>query len=495
MPLKSPKQLTWLPETVLVTLGHRPEASEFTFGVKHGWEGSAAKNTVRPTKCHSPWRTTVKKASGETKKRLEAVMSIATEINKKGGRALLVGGAVRDMLLGYDDCKDLDIEVFGIEEQDLREIISSQWKVNEVGALFSVLKVKGLEIDVALPRKERKSGRGHRGFETWTDSQMSVQQAAARRDFTINAISVDPLTGELIDPVGGVADLEGKVLRHVSEKFAEDPLRVLRAARFVSRFDLVVAQETVALCQELYKEMDALPQERIWGEIKRILTESERPGNALHFLKACGWQDVFPGLAELKQETLWDETAHALDAIASCSSSMLREDLLACGLAALVAQTAAIKGEAACRVSLEELTLQKKGVHQAAELALACSVVTSLEAADVTDEFVRKLALQVNRIDLLDVVARAVNFENTPICEIILEKARRLGVEKNPPRPLVGGKDLLALGVSSGPQVGKLVRSLFQLQLEGQISSFEEGMVCAKKLLESATTPVTSKFT
>src|SRR5690349_8602662 len=172
---------------------------------------------------------------------LETATAIARAVRDAGGRALIVGGWVRDRLLGRD-AKDIDIEVFGLPADRLKTLLARIGSVNTVGESFTVYKVAGL--DVSLPRRESKVGRGHKGFEVTGDPTLSIEDAARRRDFTINAISWDPLTGGYLDPFGGRDDLDHRVLRVVDPRtFAEDSLRVLRAIQFAARFEATMEAE------------------------------------------------------------------------------------------------------------------------------------------------------------------------------------------------------------------------------------------------------------
>ena len=166
----------------------------------------------------------------------EKILRLAHAVGEAGGRALLVGGCVRDRLLGRG-VKDWDVEVYGVEPARLRELLGRFGRVNVVGEAFTVYKL-GQDLDVSLPRRERKTGRGHRAFYIEGDPSMSFEDAARRRDFTVNAILEDPLTRAIIDPFHGREDIAAKLLRAVApETFVEDSLRVLRAAQFAARFD------------------------------------------------------------------------------------------------------------------------------------------------------------------------------------------------------------------------------------------------------------------
>src|SRR5436190_9536766 len=198
----------------------------------------------------------------------EPILALANAVRDAGGRAMLVGGCVRDELMGRQ-AKDWDLEVYGVEPARLRELLDQFGEVNVVGEAFTVYKI-GAHLDVSLPRRERKSGRGHRGFVIEGDPSMTITEATSRRDFTVNAILKDPLTEEILDPFEGRADIERGILRAVSrDTFPEDSLRVLRAAQFAARFEFRVEPDTAELCPKI--DLSDLPSERIWGEIEKLL--------------------------------------------------------------------------------------------------------------------------------------------------------------------------------------------------------------------------------
>src|SRR4030095_412765 len=198
----------------------------------------------------------------------EKVLAISKAVCKADGRALLVGGCVRDLLMDREP-KDWDVEVYGIEPNKLRDLLDQFGSLNVVGEAFTVYKL-GADLDVSLPRRERKSGRGHRAFVIEGDPSMTIEEATRRRDFTINALLEDPLTAEIIDPFHGREDIGSGILRAVSlDTFAEDSLRVLRAAQFAARFEFRVHPETVELCRTI--DLSDLPAERVWGELGKLL--------------------------------------------------------------------------------------------------------------------------------------------------------------------------------------------------------------------------------
>ena len=220
-----------------------------------------------------------------------AVRGIAAMARDAGGRALLVGGCVRDAIRGICG-HDYDLEVYGIPSEKLYSMLSSRFSVNKVGMSFGVMKIGGLDIDVSLPRRESKTTPGHRGFLVDTIPGLPYHEACARRDFTINSILADPLTGEIIDPFKGVADIENRIIRHVSDHFSEDPLRVLRAMQFAARFGYDIAPETIAECSRMTPEN--LPAERLAGEWEKLLLKGSKPSLGLAFLRGCGWIRHYP---------------------------------------------------------------------------------------------------------------------------------------------------------------------------------------------------------
>lgn len=247
------------------------------------------------------------KKYSESKKKLEIYLpdyvdDILKDITQSGGKALIVGGAVRDAILGKSP-KDIDFEVYRLSYDQLNNILSKYGKADLVGQMFGVIKFvgkDGSDFDFSLPRKDSKSGVGHKDFSVEISGDLTPIEAAARRDFTINAISYDPITHEIVDPFNGRADLENKILRHTSNAFSEDPLRVLRGMQFASRFGFEIAPETAKLAESIRDEFKHLPKERIYEEFKKLVTKGIEPGKALDFLYSTGWSKNFPEIHDLK---------------------------------------------------------------------------------------------------------------------------------------------------------------------------------------------------
>ena len=223
---------------------------------------------------------------------------VARLVAEKGGRTFYVGGFVRDALLHREN-KDVDIEVHGVTPKELEQILDSLGQRMTIGESFGIFGLKGYSLDIAMPRKEEARGQGHKDFDIFVDPFIGTEAAARRRDFTFNALMQDVLTEEIVDHFGGIEDLKAGVLRHVNDRsFAEDPLRVLRAAQFAARFGFRAAEETVSLCRRM--QLQHLPQERIEGELKKALLKAERPSIFFEVLREMDQLDVwFPEVKAL----------------------------------------------------------------------------------------------------------------------------------------------------------------------------------------------------
>lgn len=439
---------------------------------------------------------------------------IAQLVKNAGGRALLVGGCVRDELLGCE-CDDIDIECFGIEPDVLIKELSSRYELDLVGASFCVIKLLRENVDVALPRRETKLGLGHRAFETECDPSLSVRDAAARRDFTINAIYKDPLTGEFVDPWGGKDDLEKRILRHVSPHFSEDPLRVLRGMQFVARFGLEAAAETIEICRAM--AIENLARERLFEEWAKLLLKGTKISKGLEFLRATGWVKYYPELERLigceqdpnwhPEGDVWNHTLCCLDAFALEREKRSeegrgdrREDLIV-GFAVLCHDF----GKPACTrydpvkkrirslghddagveptVSfLERLTNEEKLLKEVPPLVRFHMRPFSMWRDKSSDSAIRRLAAKVVRIDRLVRVAAADDLGRPPYpsspehLQWLADQARRLEVESAAPFPIVRGRDLIALGMKPSVEFGKILSALYEAQLDGKFSTLEEAI-------------------
>ena len=443
-----------------------------------------------------------------------AMATLCSDVKAAGGRALLVGGCVRDAVLGLP-VKDLDIEVYGIPPGRLREIVSARFPFDLVGHAFPVLKVHRLPIDVSLPSRRSTASEGAGGLDDLCDPGMSQQEAASRRDFTMNAMMLDPDTQEIIDPYGGLKHLAAGVLRHTSDKFGEDPLRVLRGMQFAARFEMEVAPETVSLCRSLTAA--GVASERIFEEWKKLILKGRRPSRGLTFLRHCGWVRYFPELEPLigceqdpdwhPEGDVWTHTLHCMDAFAAERIGEEKEDLIV-GLAVLchdfgkpatttreqgrvVSKGHEPAGEGPTRSFLGRLTNQHDLVEGVVPLVLTHLRPQALFDAQAGDSAIRRLARQVERIDRLVRVARCDQmgrpprrFDGFPAGDWLLTRARALEVEQAAPKPLVMGRHLLELGVTQGPRVGRILEACYEAQLDGAFATVEQGIAYARRLIQ-----------
>ena len=456
----------------------------------------------------------------------DKVIALARAVRDEGGRALLVGGCVRDALMGNEP-KDWDLEVYELAPERLREILDRFGPVNVVGEAFTVYKL-GPDLDVSIPRRERKSGRGHRGFVIEGDPGMSIADAARRRDFTINAILMDPLTGELIDPFGGRADIEARVLRAVSaETFVEDSLRVLRAAQFASRFEFQIEPETVALCRTM--DLSDLPAERVWGELEKLLLRSPRPSVGLNWLKELGAvEQVFPEIQSLigvPQDPEWhpegDVFVHTLLAV-DRARELIDELPYARQVTVMLATLAHDFGKPPTTQFLEgrwrsrghegagvEPTmrfLDRINVHTIDGYDVRRQVIALVrehlkpgefykKRVEVGEGAFRRLARRCEP-DLLYRVAKADSlgrnadwvprdkWYGAEAQEWFAQRAKELNVEQGPPQALLLGRHLLQLGVEPGPRMGEITREVYEMQLDGRVRSLDDAITEARKLID-----------
>lgn len=449
-----------------------------------------------------------------------SVERIAEAVRARDGRALVVGGWVRDRLLGLKS-KDIDLEVFGLESQVVRDLLERFGQVNAIGESFTVYKIG--DIDVALPRRESKAGRGHRGFIVQGDPGMSVEEAARRRDFTINAIAFDPLTGEYIDPYNGRADLSRRLLRVVdAATFGDDSLRVLRAIQLAARFELGVEPATRALCRDI--PLDDLPAERVWGEVEKLLRQAQRPSIGLALALDLGTVTrLFPELLALvgcPQEPEWhpegDVWIHTLMVVDEARRRI--DDLdhprqLTVMLGALCHDLGKPPTTAVIDGRIRSMDHEQAGVEPARALLDRLNIHT-IDGFDVRGQVLgsvahhlkplaffkanervgdgafRRLAQKVNlellaRVAVSDCLGRGGRFDCSGV-DWFLERARELGVEHEAPAPLVKGRHLLALGVPAGPGMGPLLREIYERQLDGRITNVAEGIDAARELLAAA---------
>ena len=435
---------------------------------------------------------------------LNAILTGTPELK----RAFLVGGCVRDWLLGEPQ-KDYDIEVFGLDYESLAKALARWGKVDLVGRSFGVIKLTTCErntYDFSIPRRDSKSGIGHKGFSVTFDPNLTIEEAAARRDFTINSMMYDPRERKLLDPFGGARDLKQRILRHTSSAFPEDPLRVLRGMQFAARFDLSAAEETVELSRSIKSTYPELAKERVREEWFKWAEKSAKPSRGLEFLVATEWIEHFPELNAIRgvpQDPEWHpegdvftHTAHCCDAMATLADWKAAdpETRIVYMLAVLTHDT----GKAITTVEAMkrgELRIVSPG-HEEASGGLAEDFLNRINAPrairervvplvvnhmahfqSVSDRAVRRLAkrLEPENIRGLLTLMTADSFGRPPLprqvpesVRLIATKAEELSVREQPPDPILLGRHLLEYGLQPGKQLGQILHSAYEAQLAGE---------------------------
>jgi tRNA nucleotidyltransferase (CCA-adding enzyme) len=447
---------------------------------------------------------------------LDIARRIARDVHAAGGRALIVGGWVRDQLMGHPS-KDVDVEVFGLDADALLELLQAIGPVNTVGESFTVYKIAGL--DVSLPRRESKIARGHRGFAVIGDPYLSLWEAAQRRDFSINAISWDPLTEAYEDPFDGRGDIERRLLKCVDPRtFPDDSLRVLRAVQFAARFEFALDPGTRDICRRI--ELDDLPAERIWGEIEKLLLKATRPSIGFQLALELGVvHQLFPELEALvgcpqepewhPEGDVWVHTLLVIDEARKRIDGLEYPQQVAVMLGAVCHDlgkpptTAFVDGRVRSLEHEEEgvapsiVLLDRLNVHTIHGYDVRRQVLGFVAnhlkpgmfakaQPPVGDGAFRRLAQKVD-LELLAIIAKADcegrggGFDCSAM-DHFLARARELGVEHAAPKPLVKGRHLLEIGVTPGPALGDVLRSVYERQLDGTVRTFDQAFALAREL-------------
>lgn len=468
--------------------------------------------------------TKLRKTGSETHvKAFQRLLDIATTINKANGRALLVGGSVRDMFLGLVS-KDFDLEVYGVEPDRLEELVRSFGKVSDVGKSFGVLKLsfgEGIDIDISIPRTDSKIGAGHKGFAIKANPNMSIEEAARRRDFTINSMAADPLTWELFDPYGGAKDLKEGVLRVTDhERFTDDPLRILRALQFMGRFELKLEASSAALIQKMTPKLKELPRERILEEWKKLLLKAERPSIGFDAGMKLGiFHELHPEFSPListPQEEQWHPEGnvwvHTM-LVVNVAAHLIRRENLDSREAFVIMMSALAHdlgkplvtefnkgryishghepaGEVPTRTFLQTIGADNFTYHKVINIVTNHLIPSSFYNTEmkryekVTDGAIRRLAKRIHPTTIYELVLVAEadhkgrgtvanNRLQTTILSSefvegnwLLARAEKINVDKCQPDNLIRGRDLLVLGYKPGKNIGKLIELSNQLRDE-----------------------------
>lgn len=431
---------------------------------------------------------------------------------RRVGRPRVVGGAVRDWLLGLP-AKDLDLEVGGASFGDLHRVLAPLGATDVVGRSFGVIKLRlasGVEYDISLPRRESKTGAGHRGFAVQLDPALSDAESAARRDFTVNAIAWDPVARVSIDPHGGEADLRVGRLRHTSAAFAEDPLRVLRGMQLAGRFGFKLDAATAELCRAIAPTFAELPVERVWHEWAKWAEKSARPSCGLAVLLETGWLGHFPELAALvgclqdpgwhPEGDVWVHTGFTCDALAAdpewqAAAPARRLRLMLAALLHDVGKPSCTRqeekggqlrwvspGHEPAGVPLAEAFLRRIGAPKDCAPGITPLVANHMVhhhggPEGLSDNAIRRLARRLHPATIADLalIMRADSNGRPPLhspetlalVERLRRRADELALVDGAPRPILLGRHLIAAGLKPGPEFKALLDKAFGAQLDG----------------------------
>jgi len=452
---------------------------------------------------------------------------VMERIRIAGGTPYISGGYVRDLVMfgAATKPKDVDVEVFDIDIPALENALAAFGKLDYVGNSFGVLKLKtldGVEYDISLPRRETKTGVGHKGFTVELIPNLSLLEAVRRRDYSMNALMLNPFTGEILDLVGGINDIRNGVLRHVSEHFGEDPLRVLRAMQFAACFNFKLAPETATLCQSLVNEYATLPIERKWGEWEKFFLKGRKPSAGLKALEASGWLIFYMELTAmqgLKQNPDWhpegDVWTHTLQALDTAADIAARDKLQGDNRIVLIlAVLCHDMGKASTTISTNDKIISH-GHATAGEIparsfmtrigspyrfimpvtALVKYHMDHISVTEVNERQVRRLSAKLGTAGTnLSMLARVIESDHSGTglpkeVTTMLEIAERLAVKDQAPKPILMGRHLVELKLPPGPLYSKVLGEVFEAQLDGKVTNLDDTTEYAKRLLANEKQP------
>lgn len=406
------------------------------------------------------------------------LVQVSQDIHQAGGASYLVGGWVRDALLGVES-KDYDIEVYGLEEDELLNLLRPYGKPSSVGKSFGVyiMRVQGIHYDFSFPRTETKVGQGHRGFEVQADPHLNFEVASSRRDFTINAMGYNLFTQEIEDPQQGQKDLASRTLRHVGPAFGEDPLRALRAIQFIGRFNLTVPQETIQICQE--QDLSELSTERFEEEFKKLLLKSKHITRALDYLIEMHLIRFFPELSSVIPVTSIDEAHEYLSYfdderdqlifMYTLLTLQMNNSDFESFMARFTNDAKLLKGIRSRRMAFDYWTagdeVQSPGVIR--RIALNCPIQEFMLYISLTQGSPSQIksiqeAILNQRITYLLENPKTLD----PKLQVITESAQKWGVFIEATQPWFQGRDLIAEGFKPGPKFGVALKECFEKQLD-----------------------------
>ena len=403
--------------------------------------------------------------------------TIFRRLIKANIKPIIVGGYVRDFFLNIKS-KDIDIELYNIDSLDrVEEILQPFGKVNSVGKSFGVVKLlyNDLDLDFSLPRSDSKTKEGHKGFRVAIQTDFDFTAAAQRRDFTMNAIGYDVIEKKLLDPYHGVDDLNKRLLRAVDlNKFGEDPLRVLRAIVFTSRFKLHIEPKLYTLLKEMMQKnvLNELPKERIFEEIKKLLLKSSQPSLGFKLLKELSGFTFFSEFQTLREEE-FQAILNALDRVVSIAHASNEKEKITLMLAILTSKFSKEQQHS----FLEKLTNQKEILKNVEKLTNI-----SFELTHKSNYAIYKLATQTE-IALFALYLLALYPNEEKKIKKLIKKAKELDIYHKALSPFVQGKDLITLGLKPSKEFSKILEEVYEKQLREELFTKEDCLEYLKRVV------------
>jgi len=437
-----------------------------------------------------------------------------------GGTPFMVGGCVRDTFLG-ENPKDIDIEVYGVSYDTLNGVLERFGKTDLIGVSFGIIKLKtfaGEEYDFSLPRLDSKNGVGHKGFTVEVNKDLSLKEASARRDFTINSMSINMVTGDLVDYYGGKEDLRCGLLKPTSDAFSEDPLRLLRGLQFSARFNMAASPQLIAKTTKCMEDFNSLPSSRIWGEWEKWIHKGAHYSKSLKYLCYI-LSSVYPDIAALNdvpQDPEWHpegnvlvHTGFVLDYMGRyCREHEItgdRRSILI--LAALCHDFGKLT-----HTQIEDGRIKSKGHEGASEsfarkflAQIGCPlrfvepiiglVINHMAAyGRQSEKSVRKLAFRLSNYNTciadLAILIEADKSGRPPLPQgqpesvhQMLQLSAKEDCTLNKPTPLISGGTIMAEGYE-GPMIGKIQKRLYEMQLNGSFVTAEQGLSKIKSFIK-----------
>ncbi|WP_457749698.1 CCA tRNA nucleotidyltransferase [Sulfurimonas sp.] len=401
--------------------------------------------------------------------------TIFHKLYKNNITPVIVGGYIRDNFL-HVSTNDIDIELYGVASLDtIEKILKEFGNVNSVGKSFGVCKLsyKGLDLDFSLPRKDNKIASGHQGFNISLIANLDFKTAASRRDFTINAIGYDVKNKKILDPFDGRKDLHNKILKAVdNKKFGEDPLRVLRAVVFASRFDLVLDKSLELTCKKMIQNrlLDELPKERIFQEIKKLLLKSDKPSSGFYLLKKLGGFSFFQEFDTLSN-TAYKEILDALQKLKNFHITNEKE-FVTLALALLTSKFS----QTQTQTFLKRITNEKTVIEKVFTLHQLEFNLNNFSNYDIY-----QLATKID-IELYCYYLHVTDTQQEKI-DSLYKQAKKLGVLHKALVPLIGGKDLIELGLEPSQEFSNILSNAYEAQMQDTFKDKQAAITWLKKQL------------